>query len=211
MTTASGPEYTYNAVADPEHQPLYLAEMLKYLRAEPNIRTILDVGCGHGSFAASLAEAGFQIFGVDMSDTGVAASRARNIGSFEKASAYDDLRGVFPGQTSFDAVVAVEVIEHLYSPRVLVRRVNEVLEPGGLFIITTPYWGYWKNIALSITGRLDTLLTALWDGGHIKHWSRRTLTILLKEQGFEEVGFYGAGKRPPYLWAGMMMVFRKPR
>jgi 2-polyprenyl-6-hydroxyphenyl methylase/3-demethylubiquinone-9 3-methyltransferase len=184
--------------------------MLKFLRLDPTIKTILDVGCGDGNFAASLAMQGYEMYGVDLSDHGIGTAQQRGVGTFVKSSIYEDMRTVFPGVTQFDAITCIEVIEHLYSPRICVARVEEALRPGGMFIITTPYWGYWKNIALSITGRLDNLLTALWDGGHIKHWSRRTLTILLKEQGLEEVGFYGAGKRPPFLWAGMMMVFRKP-
>jgi 2-polyprenyl-6-hydroxyphenyl methylase/3-demethylubiquinone-9 3-methyltransferase len=107
----------------------------------------------------------------------------------------------------------VETIEHLYNPRQLVRRVHEALRPGGIFIVTTPYWGYLKNVVLAITGRLDGALTALWDGGHIKHFSRRTLTSLVMEQGFDVMAFEGCGEGvrayTPYLWNGMLMAFRK--
>ena len=75
--------------------------------------------------------------------------------------------------------------------------------------MTTPYWGYLKNVLLAATGRLDRALTALWDGGHIKHWSYRTLRALFEEQPFEFVAFRGAGRRLPYLWKGMIMVFKK--
>lgn len=48
----------------------------------------------------------------------------------------------------------------------------------------------------------------MWDGGHIKQWSRKTLSTLLAEQSFEVIGFSGAGRRVPYLWSGMVMVAR---
>lgn len=195
---------------DPPHQPFYLEAMLRRLRADGSIRTILDMGCGNGNFAASLADAGYQMFGVDMSRKGVELAEARGKGQFARASVYDDLRSVFPQQASFDAIVCIEVIEHLYSPRVAMKRAFEALAPGGTLLITTPYWGYLKNILLAVTNRMDALLTALWDGGHIKHWSRKTLTTLLHEQGFEVIDFYGAGRRVPYLWSGMMLVGRKP-
>jgi 2-polyprenyl-6-hydroxyphenyl methylase/3-demethylubiquinone-9 3-methyltransferase len=55
-----------------------------------------------------------------------------------------------------------------------------------LLILTTPYWGYFKNVAVAITNRA---LTALWDGGHIKQWSYRTLRTIYEEQGFDYVAF----------------------
>ena len=180
------------------------------MRSDPSIKSVLDAGCGDGNFAASLAEAGYDMFGLDMSDSGIQIASDRGIGSFQKASVYDDLSAPFAGVTTFDAIVSVEVVEHLYSPRIFVRRAFDALRPGGLLIVTTPYWGYLKNLALALTNRMDSSLTALWDGGHIKHWSRETLSTLLTEQPFEVVGFDGAGRSIPYLWNGMIMVARRP-
>jgi len=86
----------------------------------------------------------------------------------------------------------------------------EALRTGGLMIITTPYWKYAKNLLLTITGRIDRALTALWEGGHIKHWSRATLTRLLTEAGFEFVAFHGRGRPIPFLWKNMVRIVRKP-
>jgi 2-polyprenyl-6-hydroxyphenyl methylase/3-demethylubiquinone-9 3-methyltransferase len=35
-------------------------------------------------------------------------------------------------------------------------------------VISTPFHGYWKNIALAVSGKFDDHFTALWNGGHIK-------------------------------------------
>lgn len=59
----------------------------------------------------------------------------------------------------------LEVIEHLYSPRQFVRRPYTALRPGGILIVTTPYWGYLKNLLLVLTNRIDHALTSLWEGG----------------------------------------------
>ena len=205
--------YTYDDFdlnPDPRHQPMYLDKVLRRLRSDGSIRRVLDAGCGDGNFAASLAEAGYEMFGLDMSRSGIRIASGRDIGTFRNASVYDDLTAPFAGVTTFDAIVAVEVVEHLYSPRIFVRQAFDALQPGGLLIVTTPYWGYVKNLGLALTNRMDTALTALWDGGHIKHWSRKTLSSLLVEQGFEVVGFDGAGRPIPYLWNGMVMTGRKP-
>ncbi len=195
---------------DPPHQPLYLKGMLQDLKDGGNIRTILDVGCGDGNFAKSLAEAGYSLHGIDLSEGGIAKCRERYPqAKFAVASAYDDYRSVFPGTPQFDAIISIEVIEHLYSPKQFVQRCAEAVRPGGLVIITTPYWGYAKNVALALTNRIDRALTAMWEGGHIKHFSYRTLRLTLEEAGLTFVRFHGCGRAVPGLWKGMMVVFRK--
>jgi hypothetical protein len=60
-----------------------------------------------------------------------------------------------------------------------------------------------------MTGKLDAHVTALRDLGHMKFWSRRTLTELLKESAFEVERFQGIG-RVPFLWKIMVLVATKP-
>jgi 2-polyprenyl-3-methyl-5-hydroxy-6-metoxy-1,4-benzoquinol methylase len=210
----SRPDHTYHDYSqpDPPHQPLCLASVLRHLRSDPGIKTVLDAGCGDGNFTASLSEeGGYDMYGIDLSQGGIQRARERWPGIlFAEWSLNDDLRGAFPGIVAFDAIVSVEVIEHLYSPRTFMQRALETLRPGGLLILTTPYWGYLKNIVLAVTDRTDRALTALWEGGHIKHWSYRTLRTLGEQQGFEFVAFDGVGRSVPYLWKGMVMVFRAP-
>lgn len=209
------PDYTYESYdenPDPSHRPTYLGKLLKHLMGHP-ITTILDAGCGGGDFAEGLHEHGYRVYGVDLSDSAIRAAQKRQVGSFAVSSVYDDLLAPF-GLQQVDAVVSIETIEHLYSPRIFLDRAREAMRPGGLLAITTPYWGYLKNIALAVTDRTDKALTVLWDGGHIKHFSRATLTKMAAEQGFEFIAFEGCGEGIrayiPYVWNGMLMIFRKP-
>lgn len=203
----------YNDSPDPSHRPLYLKTVLNFLKPLKKGATVFDAGCGGGDFAIGLAEAGYIVFGSDMSPSGVAHARSLNVGKFEVASIYSPLAAPFE-RKSFDAIVCIEVIEHLYSPVTFAKRAYEALEPGGIIILTTPYWGYFKNIVLAVTNRMDRSLTALWEGGHIKHFSRATLGQLMTERGFETIGFEGCGEgwraHFPGLWNGMAMAFRKP-
>jgi 2-polyprenyl-3-methyl-5-hydroxy-6-metoxy-1,4-benzoquinol methylase len=199
------------AQADPAHQPLFLEKITRCLRDSGEIRHVLDAGCGDGNFTQSLQEAGFVMHGVDLSAGGIDRARQRYPNcEFAQASVYDDLTTLFPGRSRFDAIVSIEVIEHLYSPRQFALRAHAALRPGGLLVLTTPYWGYWKNLGLALTNRTDRALTALWEGGHVKHWSYRTLRTLGEDTGFEFVSFQGAGRPIPYLWRNMIMVFRRP-
>jgi 2-polyprenyl-6-hydroxyphenyl methylase/3-demethylubiquinone-9 3-methyltransferase len=169
---------------------------------------ILDAGCGNGTFAKELVVRHFNVCGVDLEESGVAIARALCPECrFEVFSLYDDVGACFGHH--FDAVVSLEVVEHLYDPRAFVARVFECLRPGGTFIVSTPYHGYLKNLLIAAVGKFDRHVSPLWDGGHIKFWSRKTLTALLKEKGFHVTGFHGAG-RLPLLWKSMLLFARRP-
>lgn len=168
----------------------------------------LDAGCGNGVVAAWLHRQGFRVAGFDASSQGIALARkAVPEAHFEVLCSGDPI-GARLG-TDWDLVVAMEVIEHLYAPRHFVAEIFDLLRPGGAFIITTPYHGYFKNLALALSGRLDRHFTALWDGGHIKFWSYRTLKQLLLETGFAAPSFLGAGRYPGF-WKSMVVSVRKP-
>ena len=182
-----------------------LAEVVSRSGVAPEKLRIFDAGCGNGALAVHLHRQGFQVAGCDASEQGVThARKTLQQGRFEVISVYDDLPGRFGG-ACWDVVVAAEVIEHLYNPRALVANAHALLRPGGTFILTTPYHGYLKNVVLALTGKMDGHFTALWDGGHIKFWSYRTLRRLLEEKGFGCHDFAGAG-RFPWLWKSMVIV-----
>jgi len=82
------------------------------------------------------------------------------------------------------------------------------LRRKGHLVITTPYHGYMKNLLLSLLNEWDSHHSPLWHGGHIKFWSRTTLTKLLQENGFTVVDFSGVG-RISYFWKSMVLVAKK--
>ena len=108
--------------------------------------------------------------------------------------------------TSFKTIISTEVIEHLYDPKKYIRFCKSILEKsgGGHLIISTPYHGYLKNLALAIFNGWDKHFTVMWDGGHIKFWSFKTICKLLTENDFKIVEFKGCG-RLPYLWKSMVI------
>lgn len=168
---------------------------------------IFDAGCGNGAIAGRLLAQGFQVTGCDASEMGIAqAKEAYPEGCFEVASVYDDLPKRFGND--WDIVIASEVIEHLYNPRAFVKNAHELLLPQGKCILTTPYHGYLKNLVMSLVGKMDSHFTVLWDGGHIKFWSKKTLYRLLEDGGFQPDSFHGAG-RFQLMWKSMVVSCSK--
>ena len=166
----------YKDIPDPSHRPMYLEKFLRYLKRDMDIKSIVDFGIGGGDFLVDLHQADYVVFGVDLSETGIGTVVDRNIGRFAVFSVYDNLTKPLEVE-HFDAAVCIEVVEHLYNPRQLIRTVHHSLR-GGL-VITIPYWGYIENITLAIANQTDLALTALWDSGRINYFSRRTLIQLV--------------------------------
>lgn len=171
---------------------------------------VLDVGCGNGFTCGEFLRRGCSVVGIDPSQQGIELARREfPSGRFEVMQADERiLEGL--AEEPFDIVLSTEVIEHLYSPRAWARGCRRALKPGGRLVCTTPYHGYLKNLLLSILGKWDSHANPLWDGGHIKLWSRKTLRLLLEEAGFEKLEFRGVG-RAPYLWMTMAVVVTRPK
>ena len=176
-------------------------------RLSSKSRRVFEVGCGNGSFAHALMQRGYDVTGVDPSTEGIAqADRLVPRLNLHLGSAYDDLAASY-GQ--FPIVISLEVVEHVFFPRRYARTVFELLEPGGVAILSTPFHGYFKNIALAVTGQMDAHFTALWDHGHIKFWSIKTLSQLLSEAGFRDLEFSRVGRIAP-IAKSMVVVARRP-
>lgn len=206
--TQIAPEYEY-AYTDSNltnAHSFLLYPLLSLLHQNPNFDAkklrLLDLGCGNGSLSNVLAQKGYEVVGVEESAQGVEIAK-RNFPSvnFVQGSIYN-----LPNvglENSFDIAIAVEVIEHLFYPRDLVRAAKKYLKPNGQLILTTPYHGYAKNLAMALFGKMDKHFHVLWDGGHIKFFSVPTITALLETEGYTNINFKFAG-RFPYLWKSML-------
>lgn len=197
--------------AGPSHTAGYLHTPIRQMVRDAGARDVLDAGCGNGALCHTLAKDGYNVVGMDGDANGIAIARAAMPNIRFETGLFGD-PPAFDGATAdglFDFVVSTEVVEHLYAPHELARYCFDALRPGGQLAMSTPYHGYLKNLALSLTDGWDKHHTVNWHGGHIKFWSAKTLTKLLTDAGFQVTGFTGAG-RYPYLWKSMILSARKP-
>jgi 2-polyprenyl-3-methyl-5-hydroxy-6-metoxy-1,4-benzoquinol methylase len=181
---------------------LHVIERLKAQR-------VLDLGAGNGALCGLLKKEGYSVAGCEYDAKGVEIARAAYPEvPFYQYGVQDDPTDLLAAEGKFDMVVSTEVIEHLFSPHHLPIFAARVLQDGGHLVVSTPYHGYLKNLLLSIFNKWDFHHSPLWHGGHIKFWSRQTLSKLLEENGFEVLEFRGVG-RVAYLWKSMVLVCRK--
>jgi 2-polyprenyl-3-methyl-5-hydroxy-6-metoxy-1,4-benzoquinol methylase len=182
----------------------YLTERVISILMRRKPSRVLDLGCGNASLTRQIHRAGFGVVGIDADAKGIEIARSACpdvtflCRKLEDGPSPDLLGG-------FDAVVSTEVIEHLYRPEDLLTFAASVLRERGFLVLSTPYHGYLKNFAIALLDKWDLHHDPLWTGGHIKFWSRSSLSLLLRNFGFREVEFMGAG-RLPYLWKSMVVV-----
>lgn len=209
MSNTNYKEYGFADESESHMHKHFMPLVLKLAGSlKPGTR-VLDVGCGNGASCVEFQKLGCTVVGVDLSQQGIEiARRACPAGRFEVVAANEEILKNL-NEPPFDIVISTEVVEHLYDPRAYARGCISALRDGGRFICTTPYHGYLKNLALSIAGKWDAHANPLWDGGHIKLWSRASLSSLLTETGFRNIQFRGAG-RFPGLWMTMVMSGDKP-
>src|SRR5262249_7600506 len=107
-----------------------------FARALARGRRVLDLGSGEGYGSALLAEVAASVTGLDLDPRAVAHARSRyarpNLEFCEGSMTAVPLEG------PFGVVVCFEAIEHIAEHDALLSEVKRLLEPGGLFIVSTP-------------------------------------------------------------------------
>ena len=146
---------------------------------------VLDVGCGGGFTCEFLARRGAQVWGVDPSAPCIAAAQ-RHAAQEHLPIAYTCAAAEhLPyADHSFDAVVCVDVLEHVAAPAQAVAEISRVLGPGGLFCFDTI--NRTRRSRLVMIWLLETLLRQIPCGIHDWHQfiTPAELADMLRLSGF---------------------------
>jgi 2-polyprenyl-3-methyl-5-hydroxy-6-metoxy-1,4-benzoquinol methylase len=191
-----------------EAHALLIPEFEKILarRKWPADARALDYGCGNGSLTKWIASRGYKTAGFDLSVSGIAvAQQAHPEIAFSNEIASAKIKALAP----FDLATCVNVMAHCADPAVAPRDIFSCLKPGGTVIIVTPYYGYLKNLALAVTGKLDGHLHSLWEGRYLHFFSIPMITQVLGDVGFVDIEVARVG-RIPALAKVMVVSARKP-
>jgi SAM-dependent methyltransferase len=135
--------------------------------------TLLDLGCGPGTFSAVARGRGWRTVGLDVNSQSVVHCRELGL---------EAICDVFPSPQltgrRFDVVVMNDFLEHLPDPRSALEAAGELLAPDGVLFVTTPDVG-------SLMARLSG---ARWlhlkPNEHLNYFDRRTIDMLLTAAGY---------------------------
>lgn len=97
---------------------------------------ILDVGCGAGFLSNELALAGHKVSGIDLSPESISVAKRYDQTASVNYQVADALHLPFP-DASFDAITAMDFLEHIDNPETAIKEFARVLKPGGKFFFHT--------------------------------------------------------------------------
>ncbi|MCB2156368.1 class I SAM-dependent methyltransferase [bacterium] len=152
---------------------------------------ILDIGCSFGWFLDEARRRGWETFGIEPSD--IAVRQAIEAG-------HDVLHGTFPEQQhadqKFDAVIMMDVLEHLPHGVEVLAQIRRILRPGGLLILKVPnregiIYRTARVAHVLSAGMLDLPSWRLWQMDfpypHTWYFDPRTLRRTVRRAGFQPI------------------------
>jgi 2-polyprenyl-3-methyl-5-hydroxy-6-metoxy-1,4-benzoquinol methylase len=145
---------------------------------------ILEIGCADGSFSKFLEKNGFEVFAVDIAEKAVENAKKMGIA----ASVCDIENGSNFATGSFDAIIACEVIEHLYDTDSFLQEVKRLVREGGYVFLSTPNLASLKNRIRLMLGKYpqySEYRVGEKEAGHIRNYTSSALKKQLVENGFK--------------------------
>jgi 2-polyprenyl-3-methyl-5-hydroxy-6-metoxy-1,4-benzoquinol methylase len=158
--------------------------------------TLLEIGCAYGFFLAEASKT-FEVEGIELCQDAAAFCRSRGLNVASGAANAETLGSGQP----IDAVVMLDVIEHLADPLSVLKLVNARLKVGGHLLLTTGDWDSILSRFMKSSWRLIT------PPQHLFFFSRTSLSAMLKRTGFQVVEV----ARPAKLVPAGLMVFQMAR
>lgn len=147
-------------------------------RRFPGKGKILDIGCGYGHFIKIMENYGWTASGIEPSSRTIRYAKSKGLNVFE--TTIED--AVFP-ESSFEAVTAFYVLEHLFEPLSVLKKIHAMLKPRGVVVLRIPH-------TTPIVKLLDlfNIKNNLYDlPFHMYDFSPNTIRLLLEKAGFSSI------------------------
>jgi 2-polyprenyl-3-methyl-5-hydroxy-6-metoxy-1,4-benzoquinol methylase len=188
-------EQGYLNAAVPER--LRAALRLLAMERQP-IRRLLDVGCGEGTLGRLLREqAGrdLELVGSDISPRALELAAAHYDQVHQVNVEQEALRERL-GAQPFDAIVSLEVLEHLFAPRALLQQLHELLAPGGKLVVSFPNIAWWRYRVTLLAGHYPEEYHIFDAVEHVQQFTLHSFRRLLDESGYRITAIDGDFLQP---------------
>jgi 2-polyprenyl-3-methyl-5-hydroxy-6-metoxy-1,4-benzoquinol methylase len=137
---------------------------------------LLEIGCGYGLLLDEAGRRGYEVEGVELSAEGVRYAREQLGLSVRELALEDRALTSALGWERYDAVLAVDVLEHLDEPAIALDRMRALLAPGGVLLIVT-------SDPSSLVARMLGKRWWCYEPAHICLIPRATMRRLIRERG----------------------------
>ena len=178
----------------------------KICESIPISSMLLDFGAGEGALSARLSDLGYQITSADKDEDNFKCKQI-SFARIDFDNPDEIARFVVKHENIFDAVLGVEVIEHVQNQWQYVRQLMKMVKPGGMILITTPNTTSWlSRLVFFFTGRFHQFSDSDLSYGHINPISPWELSLILREVGAVDIHISTAGTLPPLYLTGFNKV-----
>jgi SAM-dependent methyltransferase len=154
---------------------------------------LLDVGCGSGALGGQIKQA------INCEVVGVTYSESEAALAVEKLDQVlvNDLNSFAPEDIGlFDCIVCSHILEHLYQPQELLKRLHFSLTSAGVLIVALPNVLHWKQRLEFVRGRFKYTDGGLMDRTHFRFFDWETAHELLEESGYTIIDETADGNFP---------------
>jgi SAM-dependent methyltransferase len=145
---------------------------------------VLDVGCGFAATGKALKQAGVAKYVVGIEANADAAEEAKR--NIDKVICCDAADAQLEFENYFDYVIMSHILEHLYNPASLLRRVARALKPDGKIIAGLPNIRYWRILRdLIFYGRWEYCEAGILDYDHVRFFTMKSAEQLFAVAEYE--------------------------
>lgn len=143
---------------------------------------ILDVGCANGNFARELKKKNARITGVELSPV-----MAKNASTILDKVIIGNIETVkFPfHKKSFDTILLMDVLEHLFDPKGVLLRLNPYIKDNGKIIVSLPNVANWEVRLDLLRGKFNSERTTILEEGHIRFFTFDTAKKMFSRAGLK--------------------------
>lgn len=144
-------------------------------------KKILDVGCSEGALGKFLRrEKSAKVVGIDISKEAIKAAR----NNLDDAFVIDIECEQLPfRKNKFDIIICADVLEHLYDPLAVLRKLKHCLIKDGIFILSIPNVAYIGLRVKLLLGNFDYQEAGIMDSSHIRFFTKRAVDELVCKAG----------------------------
>jgi 2-polyprenyl-3-methyl-5-hydroxy-6-metoxy-1,4-benzoquinol methylase len=176
-------KYDFSIEAHP--QTKYILQQIR------NETSVLEFGCHSGRLSKLLINEKCEVVGFD--NDAIALENAKEFGVVTHNVDLNDIQkwSNLIVEKKFDTILFVHILEHLYSPDLILKKATNFLNIDGTIIVALPNICNAKNrFDIALKGKFEYTETGVMDKTHIKFFTVNSASELIRNAGLEIVDYY---------------------